>query len=158
MNPNLLQGLSGYAFVLAFAGLWFFIIWLISIIAGWRKLAEHYRCRESVVGITWWFKSGAVRRYLPISYRSCLRIVANDNGIRFSVFFPFRFGHPPLFIPWTDIRFDHDTEFFFFKTVRFTPSREPRVAIIVDIRLAKKIQRAIDQNWFEEAAKSVATD
>jgi len=158
MNPNLLQGLSGCAFVLAFAGLWSFVLWLISILGGWSKLANQFRRRESVTGTTWWFQSAELRRFAPGNYGSCLRIVANQDGIGFSVLFPFRICHPPLFFPWSDILVEQKMVFFIFKRVRFTFPLEPTVSIVVTNRLAEKIQRAIGQNWFDEAAKSGAKE
>jgi hypothetical protein len=153
MNPNPLPPWIGYAFLPAFAALWCFICWLISIIGGWSQLANRYRCRDRIVGTAWSFQSADVRgMFLPTGYGGCLRVVANHDGIGFSVLFPFRVGHPPLFFPWSEIMVAQKTVFFVFKRVRFTFPLEPTVSILVTNRLAEKIQLAIGENWFDETA------
>lgn len=154
MNPNPPPAWFGYVFPAAFAAFWCLISWLISFVGGWSRLANRYRCREAVVGTEWRFQSAEMRRFAPGNYGSCLRILANQDGIGFSVLFPFRIGHPPLFFPWSEIMVEQKTVLFFFKRVRFTFPLEPTVSIVVSDRLAEKIQRAIGQNWFDESPKN----
>jgi hypothetical protein len=123
---------------------------LFSILSGWRQLAKRYRCTASILGTTWWFQSAGIHRYLEVSYGSCLTVRANEDGIGFSIQFPFRIAHPPLFIPWSEVRVTQVQRFFFFKLVRFTFPEEPSVRIDIRSRLARKIQAAIGEQWFEE--------
>ena len=39
-----------------------------------------------------------------VGYRSCLTIGTGVEGLYIAVLFLFRVGHPPLFIPWNDIK------------------------------------------------------
>jgi hypothetical protein len=36
-------------------------------------------------------------------YSGCTFFTSNKKGLGLSLLFPLRFGHPPLFIPWSDI-------------------------------------------------------
>jgi hypothetical protein len=52
------------------------------------------------------FRSAAVRHAAPwrhARYRSCMTLGANARGLYLAVLPLFRIGHPPLFIPWTDV-------------------------------------------------------
>ena len=37
------------------------------------------------------------------TYNRCINFAVADDGLHIQVFLPFRFGHPPLFIPWNRI-------------------------------------------------------
>lgn len=74
----------------------FFLSWL----GGWRGLAQHYRldrgggfpCKHLVSGDMGW-----------VEYRSCLTVGGDERGLYLATLLPFRLGHPPLCIPWSDI-------------------------------------------------------
>jgi hypothetical protein len=132
---------------------------MISVIGGWGRLATRYACPDPISGTTWRFRSAAMSSrpeaffgFLRVSYGSCLKVIANEDGLRLSIWFPFRLGHQPLFIPWSDIVESQERCFFFFKRVRFTFFQEPCVAIWIDARLARKIQEAVGQDWFQEVS------
>ena len=38
----------------------------------------------------------------PVNYHSVLSFTCTDEGLQISIAFPFRVGHPPLFIPWDE--------------------------------------------------------
>lgn len=83
--------------IIGFPILWVSISLLISHIGGWAKLAEYYADVRDEQGESYYMRSGYVG---VINYRSCLTLRVCKNGLRLSVPFPFRIGHPPLFIPW----------------------------------------------------------
>lgn len=153
MNPNALRDWAPALFPLFFAGMWVGILLMISAVGGWGRLASHYRRTESITGTTWRFKSMGMRLWMPANYGGCLFVIANDEGIGFSVLFLFRIGHPPLFIPWSDIEVIEERFFYVFKRVRLTFSEEPSVAMWLDTKLAKKIQAAVGQDWFAEVGQ-----
>jgi hypothetical protein len=37
---------------------------------------------------------------VPVYYRKCLNIAVDPQGLYMAIAFPWRFGSPPLFIPW----------------------------------------------------------
>lgn len=80
---------------------WISIMYLLSLLSGWRTLAKRYSAQDEFGGRTWRFKS--IRTGF-VSYSCCVNFTASDRGLGISVLFPFRFGHPKLLIPWTDLR------------------------------------------------------
>ena len=96
MNPETPLG----AF-LDFVILWLVVSIFIPYLSGWAELARYYRSQIKFDGARW---RGCTchMRWLG-RYEKCVTIGANTKGIHFSVFFPFRIGHPPLFVPWHDV-------------------------------------------------------
>ncbi len=159
MNPNAFKDWFFALFPLWFTGMWVGMCFVLSVIGGWRRLGTRYACPDPISGTTWQFRSAAMSSrpdaffgFLRVSYGRCLKVIANENGLRLSIWFLFRLGHPPLFIPWSDILVSQERWFFFLKMVRFTFSQEPSVAMWIEIGLARKIQEAVGQNWFQEVS------
>jgi hypothetical protein len=86
--------------VVLFPLFWSGVLLLIGHIGGWGRIASKYRARDAFEGRRWSFQSGQFGRS---NYGGCLTVGANQRGLRFSVFFPFRPGHPPIFVPWEDV-------------------------------------------------------
>lgn len=38
-----------------------------------------------------------------VAYSNCLTVHTSEDGLYLSILFPFRLGHPPVFIPWEAI-------------------------------------------------------
>jgi hypothetical protein len=140
------------AFFVAFAGLWCFICLLISTLSGWRLLAGIHRCAAPVEGKRWRFQSAGMHRFrlMPANYGGCLTVIANDEGIGLSVLWPFRLGHPPLFIPWSEMNLSQVNWLYLFPLVRCDFVQEPSVALFIEPKLARRIQEAIGRCWFQE--------
>jgi len=85
-------------------GLIILIVGLSSRISGWALLAEAYPSLEPVEGRKRWFASLGLRRwaFLPANYGGVVVLTFSPEGLRLSLLFPFRFMHPPLFIPWRE--------------------------------------------------------
>lgn len=98
-NHAPLPSLVVWSPVLFVAG-WCAISFLLSAIGGWRRLAARFPARNEPSGELLFMRSGSVGM---ASYRGCLIINRNVAGFRLSVLFPFRLGHPPLFIPWSEV-------------------------------------------------------
>lgn len=63
---------------------------------GWAKLADEFEGHGSV---------DVSRNYMTVNlgwmaYKSCVRVGVSSEGLTLQIQFPFRFGHPDLFIPW----------------------------------------------------------
>jgi len=114
MNPAWLGPLVG-------AGLVVLIIGLSSRISGWALLAEAYPSLEPVEGRKRWFASLGLRRwaFLPASYGGVVILTYSPEGLRFSLLFPFRFMHPPLFIPWREFARTEITRIFYMRQRSF---------------------------------------
>jgi hypothetical protein len=89
-----------YLFPALFVGIWLSVGVLLSRLGGWHRLASRYRLSGTFSGKVWRFQSG---KFKWASYNNCLSVGGNEKGLYVAPLFIFRFGHPPLFIPWGDI-------------------------------------------------------
>ena len=100
MHPATTSALGPWFIPLLFGVMWPTVLFFISVIGGWRQLASRYRTDQPVP---------APRRHLVwgqlglMYYRNCLTVGGDARGLYLAVFFPFRFFHPPLCIPWSDL-------------------------------------------------------
>lgn len=104
MNPN-----DGFIFSSRFfliVGVWIIawiaVLTLIAWVSGWRELARHYFSNRPFLGRIWNWQSAMLRWGCSFSF--CLTIGSDSSGIYAAVFPVFSFSHPPLFIPWDDVR------------------------------------------------------
>ena len=114
------------------------ICFALSLISGWRSLAEHYKATQPFSGERWHLRSGSMGL---VSYGSCLTLGANTEGIFLSVLFPFRVGHPPLFIPWSEVQSAEHCRWFFFPMVRFQFRKVPSVSFKIYRGLALAVAK-----------------
>lgn len=103
---ELATGTDGFAkwLFLFSAVFWLGLVALKSLGGGWHRLATRFRTSDRPRGATYRFASVYIRAgALPVSYANCVMVTVNPSGVRLAVFFPFRFMHPPLFIPWSAV-------------------------------------------------------
>jgi len=110
-------------------------------VSGWWKLSQFYRARVSPDGKKLWFQSASMR--MGMNYGNCLILVVNPDGIYLSVLFLFRIGHPPLFIPWTDIAMRERRFLFFFKQAELRFAKSSSIPFVISRRLMDKISDAL---------------
>lgn len=79
---------------------WCFVIWLISIISGWQRLAQRYRATQPAMGKKWFSQYGFVN---GARYGNILNLTTNEEGIFLEAIPLFSFNHARLFIPWRDL-------------------------------------------------------
>jgi hypothetical protein len=80
-------------------------------------------------------------------YGNCLTIGADTTGLMLSVLFPYRPGHPPLFIPWGEISLASRRDFLFIRRVKLLLGREEQIPFVIGGGLAEQIQAAAGANW-----------
>lgn len=98
--PDWLLALIPLGFLIGFPLFWSAIVLLLSRVSGWHRLAQRYRAPASFAGEV---RSGCHGMLGHVSYRGTLTIGANRAGLYLAVMRIFAIGHPPLFIPWTEI-------------------------------------------------------
>jgi hypothetical protein len=86
--------------VICVAG-WIAFSHLLSRMSGWREMAVSYEAQRPFSGT--WIRPWAASMRHGVNYNGLLSIGAESTGIYLSVFFVFRAGHPPLFIPFEEI-------------------------------------------------------
>jgi hypothetical protein len=124
-------------YILIFIALWSCICHLISAAGGWRRLRRDYRAAAPFDGKKLWFKSAGMRRWT--NYNNCLVVGANKYGLYLAVLPIFRVGHPPLFIPWTDISTEAASRRLLPDVVIFSFAKQPDVPVIFPKKCAARI-------------------
>jgi hypothetical protein len=89
-------------FGIFFVAMWCLVCFVISRITGWSRLAEVYRAR--------YMPESKLMRLVQVYWGTVMvagniyTVGADNDGLYLAVLFPFRVGHPPLLIPWQDIK------------------------------------------------------
>lgn len=128
-------------FILAFIAVWCGVVFLLSLVSGWRELSEYYGSPASFNGPRFWFQSVSMR--LRVGYNNCLIVGANTEGLHVSIFFPFRIGHSPLFFPWVDISVV-EKRAFLLRGFELRFVRCPSIPFVISKRLMNKISEPSD--------------
>jgi hypothetical protein len=118
-------------------GLFFaFICIILSHIGGWKKLAEVYRYDGQFCGRRWRFRSCRMNGF--VNYNNCLTFGAGAEGLYINIFPIFRFRHPPLLIPWSEIK-EEKTKGIIFEYRELTFAGVPSVKMRIITSLAEEI-------------------
>ena len=115
-----------------FLCLWLIISAGVALGGGWFSLSKQFRSDGPVEGEHFRFASGSIGRWpFPVSsYGGCLFLTVNDQGLRLSVLFLFRFLSPPLFIPWAAVQSVDSSSFLFVRYALIRLARGwPAIAI-----------------------------
>lgn len=80
--------------------LWTAVLFLLSFIGGWKRLAGTFRTELKPSGDSFSAASGCMR---VVNYSFVLNAAVSSEGLFLSVLKPFRPFHPGLFIPWSSI-------------------------------------------------------
>jgi hypothetical protein len=126
-------------FVPVFLVIWYFATVFIAVVSGWRELARVYPAERPIIGATEWRNRRGRMRY-GSGYNGCLNITANAMGMQLSLWSIFRPGHPPLFIPWTEIQTE-PVHGMFVESIRFSFLRA-NTTLLLQRDLAEEVLRA----------------
>lgn len=89
-------------FPIFFGGIWSGVCYLISIIGGWQSLATKYKApKDTYIEQKFTSENG---RFGVSNYKFTLTVGFSGAGIYFANNPFFRIGHPPLLIPWRDLK------------------------------------------------------
>jgi len=125
------------------------LVWLlvgahVSWIGGWSALARVYRAQVPFVG-TKWTRQSAQMRWL-MNYNNVLTTGVNAQGLYLATMVLFRFRHPPLVIPWSDIKVRR-RKGWIFEYVILTMGREIEIPLKIRKSLAEKLRAAAGASW-----------
>jgi hypothetical protein len=121
--------------LVTFPLLWCGVCLILAHTGGWARLAKKYAANITHArseGRHFSMQSGRVGW---VNYNGCLTVQTTDQGLHVAVWPMFRIGHPPLFIPWNEVRGAHTVRFLWVENVKFQVG-EPSVATM---QLAKGI-------------------
>lgn len=98
------------AFPIFFGAIWSGVCYLISIIGGWQSLATQYKApQDTFVEQKFTSENG---RFGVANYKFTLTVGFPGTGLYFANNPFFRIGHPPLLIPWRDVKVVSSDGFF----------------------------------------------
>jgi hypothetical protein len=131
---------SPLLFIAFFAALWALICVVISFLGGWHALSRRFGAQSEAYGenrSAGPFFYGVQMRF-RVGYNSVIRMTAAADALHLSVLFPFRIGHPPLCIPWTEITM-HKATFLWMPFVVLTLGKQERIPMRISGRMAGKL-------------------
>jgi len=116
------------------------VCFLISFITGWFALARRFKQQSAPYGE---IKTAGPFFYTVYMrfwshYSSVIRLTAASDALYASVLFPFRIGHPPLRIPWDEIKLGR-TKWFFRTYVVLTLGNEEMIPMRISQRMARNL-------------------
>ncbi|WP_298362311.1 hypothetical protein [Runella sp.] len=114
MKDALMIGAIVAGFSLFFPLLWSGIIYLISYVSGWQFLAAHYKTEPLTDG----FHRGVYGRIGVANYNGVLRVAFTEKGMYLHVMPLFKIGHPPLLLPWSQLKEWKESHSFFQHAVK----------------------------------------
>jgi hypothetical protein len=129
-------------FPIYFLCLWFLVGATISFIGGWLSLAKLYRTRVPFNGAKWRMQSGQMR-WLA-NYNNGLTFGASQEGLYLACMFLFM--HPPLLIPWSEIKVRRKRGWVF-EYVIFTMGHELAIPLRIRVKLAAKLRESAGNYW-----------
>lgn len=95
-------------FLIVFPIFWCAIVFLVGLIGGWQNLAGQYSTHltynTSISDAVARFSGESMEIGFMGNYRSTTNIALFVDGILLSQGFLFKFGHPPMFIPKSEIQ------------------------------------------------------
>jgi hypothetical protein len=138
-HPSVLAAI----FPVYFITLWFLVGAIISFVGGWFSLAKVYRTRVPFNGAKWGGQSGQMRL---ANYNRVLTLGASQEGLYLACMFLFRFMHPPLLIPWSEIKVRRKKGWVF-EYVVFTMGRELAIPLRIRTKLAERLRNEAGNWW-----------
>lgn len=114
-----------YLFPFLFAGMFVLIVFILSK-KGWTGLASRYQYMDIFTGERVGIISAAIN---GVNYGNCLLLQYNRDGIYLRPVFIFRLFHPPVLIPWKEIKTVRDKKMLLV-TVKELVVGDPAIAFI----------------------------
>ena len=142
MNQN--QLLIVILGVLGFVVWWIFVLNMIALMSGWKRLAQRFRAQMEFPGEKWSWQSAQMR--FRANYNNCLTVGADqaDLFVRPAGFF--RVGHPALSIPWLEIT-AQPGRVFFMPVVELRLGRTEQIPFRIRPSLADRLASAAGPSW-----------
>ena len=142
MPPNTFESYlnTPLGFAIFFLTLWCGISFIISIAGGWFTLSSRFKREQEPYGEVRnagpFFYTVLMR--LRIRYANVLRFTAAEDALYVSINFLFRIGHPPLRIPWEEIKMRR-TKFLWLRFVQLTLGSTEQIPMRISERLARNL-------------------
>jgi hypothetical protein len=132
LTPLVLAG------IILFAGAFLCLIfYLMGRLGGWARLAEDYRSDNEMPATRFRMRSAMVRW---AHYGNCVTFGVDARGLYLSSFGAL-LGHPPLFVPWSDVSVTPKKVWWGrYAELRFR--RAPEIPLLISERLSNQLNSA----------------
>lgn len=114
-------------FLIIFPLFWCFVVWMLSRISGWHRLAARHASGSRLVTGT--RHCGVTGMVGAVGHRGTLTLHFDSEGFFIEVMPLFKVGHPRLFIPWTEISGRKDRTVLWWKSVSLSIG-QPQITTI----------------------------
>lgn len=141
--------------VVGFTVMWMGVSALLAEVGGWGELARLYREPEGMVRApvqSFGMASLDLRRGrfpLPANYSNCAIVDVAAEGLHLRTWRPFRFRHPPLFIPWGQMESMVPGRMLFFSTLTIRPR-----GVGTQIRMWGRPAKAVEEVYRQLLARA----
>ncbi len=136
--------INPFYWAIFFLGLWLLLNFIVSRLTGWAQMAVHYRNAGDLPEKVWRFQTITTR--WGMGYKGCTNVGADSRGVYISFGFLFRFGHPPIFVPWGDITItENQVSRSKMLELRFRKTEDLPVRIFAE--LGARLVVAAGSNW-----------
>ena len=117
---------------------------IMSRLSGWFDLSKTFRLVGAFDGIS----DGAQRVQMRHGIRYGLRLGANEKGLYLAVPLLFRFMHPPLFVPWNEIKM-HKSQTTFGEQFAMTLGRKLDIPLRLSRETVTILQDGAGKHWLK---------
>lgn len=98
------------AYLAAFVAFFIFVTTMLARRGGWSELGAAHRRGPSVDPPRRWRRVANAELRKGTQYTNLVRMGADGEHLHLSVIWLFSVGHPPLAVPWSDVRIDEVTD------------------------------------------------
>lgn len=123
-----------YLIPILLIGIWLLNSAIFSMFSGWMSLADTFRASERPDGEQLW---GQVKQIGFIPQNRVTHMIVSPSGLYLYQSILFRFLHPPILIPWSEVQYVGPVELFWGSTYQFD------LASIARIRVTQAAYEAI---------------
>jgi hypothetical protein len=125
-----------FGFIVYFCLLWLLVCFVLSLASGWRSLYNSFPISNR--SLPKMSLTNGQFRYI-VGYHNVLRLGSDRDGLYLAILFLFRFRHPTLFVPWSEIEILPEKSFLFFRWRSLILGRESRVPLMLKSRVASAL-------------------
>ena len=129
----------------SFFSLWLLVCTIVSILGGWSALARQFRFDGEFRGVSRDSQNGQMQA--SVNYWNCMRMGANQEGLYLAVSRLFRFMHPPLLVPWHEIRRGKDQGWIPGGTVTIILGRQQEISLTIPGQTAQLFRDTAGSAW-----------
>ena len=133
--------LSFGMFLIVFPLFWIAVVYLVSLLSGWGRLAQYYQTTSPFNGQTYSWQSGY---FNWARYNGVLVTGGDRDYLYLAVSILFRVGHPPLLIPWYDITTE-EGNWYFMKMVVLQFNKVPNLKMRIPAKQAARLLALRDE-------------